>query len=601
MESQVNTGDMCSMNSEGPEIIRDGSQEKRQHQHGLKDTNFQGFQGHVWTPGLLRAFPHRGVWALFGCVAGLVASVVVVVKSDDRPGDWFFSPSVYLALFMTLTNMLARFAFHDGVKITWWRKALQGGTIDDLHTRWTHADGFWSALFAGRSFTFVSLASLAVTFIAIDQPLIQRASSIVTVKRTAPIHVTASIAPEIPWGFTSVQNDRGVLQQIMTQPMISALNDYNSQLPIETGFAGCSDQCTGFVEAGGLAARCNSTTGPIEYFDQKYQRQYVRQEGTPFSVDFDFDTTVTDSPPQIVVKVAYSRYLNSSGSKCAAIRTERTCLLTSATVRYPVTLTGDTIALGDILTNGRIQSFQPPNPRGEATGDWSRYTLGGIFLAAKTLFASNATYEDAGGIGYTMTLPDTLSSQFLDLPQQNMSGVTSMYNLTYPGSCTSSWTDPTSHILTSLNTMAFMLSLSASEFPFRNTSAAPKAQFVAMSQTTTVNLYRADYKYLVASVVLTFVLVLLIMPTFAGWWELGRSVTLSPLETAKAFDAPLLRGPGSNAPLTELVKAVGSREVRWAELERFGNTDDRVPVATGRLVLADPAEVVRPRKGEIYT
>jgi len=130
--------------------------------------------------------------------------------------------------------MLARFAFAEGTKIAWWSKALQGGTIKDLHIRASHADSFWSALFSGRQFNFVTLASIAVTIMVIDQPLIQRASSVISMPKTTPVNITALIAPEIPWGFTGFQVGRGYIsdqdgdQQLMTQPLLHCGTPLNS-------------------------------------------------------------------------------------------------------------------------------------------------------------------------------------------------------------------------------------------------------------------------------------------------------------------------------------------------------------------------------------
>ena len=61
---------------------------------------------------------------------------------------------------------------------------------------------------------------------------------------------------------------------------------------------------------------------------------------------------------------------------------------------------------------------------------------------------------------------------------------------------------------------------------------------------------------------LTTALVLLITPTSMGWWELGHDVSFNPIETAKAFDAPLLSSLGSNAPLGDLMRTLGIRCVR---------------------------------------
>lgn len=453
--------------------------------------------GDPWLPGIWRQFPYRGTFAILGCMSLIIASIVVLVVSDGQPTeDWRLSPTVYLAFFMTGTNMLARFAFHDGVKIAWWYKALQGGTVRDLHVQWSHADGFFTALFSGRDFGMVTLASIAVTIMVIDQPLIQRASSVVSVPRMSPVQITASIAPEIPWGFTGFESGRGDEAQIMTQPMITAFNAFNGGAPISSGFSGCTDTCTGWIEAGGLAANCNSTTGPIIYESNIETGGGVNL--SPFSATFGL--LGQTGPPlnlssQMVVNIAYT---NNSGyaGRCSGIRTERTCYLAPATIRYPVKLTGSTLEInGEILSAGQVQSFSPPPITGfiDGGGDYDYWTLGGMFVAANSLFASNATYHINDAVQY-VTLPDTLSSQFLVLPNQNNTIVNGSLYLNTPIVCNTSWSDPTSYILSSLNNIALRASLVAAVYPYRNTSAPPEPQVVTMLQTSNITVFKSEYR-----------------------------------------------------------------------------------------------------------
>jgi len=87
-----------------------------------------------------------------------------------------------------------------------------------------------------------------------------------------------------------------------------------------------------------------------------------------------------------------------------------------------------------------------------------------------------------------------------------------------------------------------------------------------------------------------------IAPTFIRWWELDHSVTLDPIEIAKAFDTPLLQGSGSNAPLSELIRTMGPRELRLGDTETHTGT----PMEMRELKLADPVEVTMPRAGVVY-
>lgn len=54
---------------------------------------------------------------------------------------------------------------------------------------------------------------------------------------------------------------------------------------------------------------------------------------------------------------------------------------------------------------------------------------------------------------------------------------------------------------------------------------------------------------------------LAILPTYWGWWHLGREVSMSPLEIARAFEAPIMRDTDPNATGDDLKK-----RGRWGSL-----------------------------------
>lgn len=571
--------------------------------------------GFAWRPGIGRSLPWSGVLALLGCLAGIVASATMLHRADgSEQTAWAVSPTVILSAVLAVTNMLARFAFSNGVRIAWWREALGGGTgidksttVGKLQTCWSHADSFVSAICAGRHFGMVALAAIAVTLVAIDQPLLQRAVTVVTGTRTSSVNITATIAPEIPWTYTSYQSGRGDEIQLMTDPMVVVFNAYNRRdsIPAAGVFSGCRNgaNCTGFVEAGGLAPECNTTRHNVTYWAaDTMNMSNVGQTESSFSIVWDLDGAISNDLAPITLNIAFSRAVNLS--TLTFERTEHSCLLYSATLRYNIMLTAaGTVSLlggdGGISTGATVVSRQPPSTLqdGDDQGDFSFWTLGGLYVAAKLLFTSNATYTWGGGIGVYLTLPDAPSYQFLNsVPSSEAAGNSSYRNVSLAGQ--PSWTDPKDYVLSALDTMAFMLSISAAGINYRNTSAPSTPRAWSMEEELPVNVYHIDRGLLASGIAVTGVLVLLIAPTFVGWWELGRPVTLNPVETAKAFDAPLLRGPGSNAPIQDLVAIVGGRKLRWGDVvegSKDGNNGAR-----RRLGFAPPELVSAPRRGILY-
>ena len=53
--------------------------------------------------------------------------------------------------------------------------------------------------------------------------------------------------------------------------------------------------------------------------------------------------------------------------------------------------------------------------------------------------------------------------------------------------------------------------------------------------------FKSDFAFFFAAAALELLTIVLVASTFFGYWRLGRQVSFSPLEIAKAFDAPMLK------------------------------------------------------------
>src|SRR5438045_1641832 len=121
-----------------------------------------------------------------------------------------------------------------------------------------------------------------------------------------------------------------------------------------------------------------------------------------------------------------------------------------------------------------------------------------------------------------------------------------------------SWKDPTPDVLAGIREMVFRSAVSASN--------ATDKQILAGTDTANRTFYTSDYRYLIAAMVVMVVDVCVIIPLFLGWWQLGRPVSLSPIEIAKAFRAPLLHGSECNGDVDMLLKEVGQRRARYGAI-----------------------------------
>lgn len=84
-------------------------------------------------------------------------------------------------------------------------------------------------------------------------------------------------------------------------------------------------------------------------------------------------------------------------------------------------------------------------------------------------------------------------------------------------------------------------------------------------------MYTSNYAYLVGALAVMAADVFVLLPLLWGWWLLGRSVSLSPVEIAKAFRAPMVAEGESNASVDALLGQVGRKKVEYGF----------VPVAVG--------------------
>lgn len=171
-------------------------------------------------------------------------------------------------------------------------------------------------------------------------------------------------------------------------------------------------------------------------------------------------------------------------------------------------------------------------------------------------------------------------------------------------SCVLSTPDPTTYIMEQLNNIAFRASVLAgtkafydemyntdgsynstkiNEFLKVTTAIRPYVANIKAAQFSPTLSYTTSLGFMLGAIFTMFFCVLCVLPSYWGFWELGRKVTLGPMEIASAFQAPVLDHPTvsrTGGEVDILLKQVGERKVRYGEIE-----------GSGRLAVAEPAEV----------
>jgi hypothetical protein len=102
-------------------------------------------------------------------------------KLVTNMSEWQSRQDNEMLLLINGVDLSMRYACLQGVVITWWNRALRGSTIRRLHYDWRAGTTLRGALLSGRHMGLLGVACIASTFVAVDGPLLQRASTVISV------------------------------------------------------------------------------------------------------------------------------------------------------------------------------------------------------------------------------------------------------------------------------------------------------------------------------------------------------------------------------------------------------------------------------------
>jgi len=101
----------------------------------------------VWPPGVLRRAPKLALISIIGVLILAFMSIALVVTTDNCEVHVYIN--WLLSFFGSLAAGMIVAILRDGITITWWRSALRGNSLAQLHYIWSYG-GSSSAWFAGR-------------------------------------------------------------------------------------------------------------------------------------------------------------------------------------------------------------------------------------------------------------------------------------------------------------------------------------------------------------------------------------------------------------------------------------------------------------------
>ncbi|GME28206.1 uncharacterized protein K452DRAFT_252088 [Neofusicoccum parvum] len=422
-----------------------------------------------------------------------------------------------------------QYALMEGVKYAWWKKALRGSTLRQLHETWAHGQSVLEASRAGKNFSAVALGRIVTSVACIAVPLLQHATSVATVPTARDIVVSASLSPEpFPSGFSA--NGTGP-EPIPTYQFSQVVRGYKTRKEIDLDYTGCEGVCSTSFDGPGFDIACSSTTSSYDFVTETVNNTNTT---TFFAGGANFSFNPARDSSTFNITVSYK-----PSPSCIGDLAVTTCVLRAAIVNYPVSLQNGTTTLLPSAHNDTIalQSPPPSDPQ----------TLQGFVTALHDLFHSTInlthtpsasppwTIASTGPIAYTHALPPTTPD------------------------CTLTWSNPIPDILSAARALAFRSAIAVS---------SDAAQRAPARQTAARTAYVSHPRFLAAAMVVMLVDAAAVLPLFVGWWRLGRRVSLSPLEVARAFRAPLLEGVEGGGEARDVVREVGGVRVRYGVLAR---------------------------------
>lgn len=564
-------------------------------------------------------------------------STTIRIRNRSRKAQINVSTWISILNFVMGKALAAMFA--EAVAVSWWVDAMRGQTLGLLHYRWEVGQSVTKILTRKKIWGWICIASIAaVLFSALDS-LLQQSSSTETRPLIGNATMYASIASTLPAGFSGITGagtppadvsaDSRISQKDTIMEVVNItpgfnqiIQNYTIQAPIPLEIAGCPPDANGgcSVTFPGIGFSYGCTTE---------RRQLNRTNPTVFGVNFQgggFIAADLNTNWQVQLDTVWKDKSDTFNTGNISALPHLSCTLIPALVEYPVNITQGIATLDPAnssvfwtdasdqsvklnLPADKIIKVLPELPyeantvaRKQLTVD-SHSTLGGLVLAFNTLFGSSVT------IGAFNNDTDSTDWQI-----KAVNGIYALQSMRFakPGDMSSdstmdnTFTSPAAAVMRNIRDIMFRSSLAIVQqnitdwtwwnIPGGNsyleelTNTLPQHNASAPGQYVKfATVYKTNYVFLAIAVSLMGAALLCILPLYSGFWHLGRKVSLSPFEIARALhnannadaEAGLKRersvldahGEGVHSPLAgsnlsndELIDLLGDKRVQYGEV-----------------------------------
>jgi len=519
-------------------------------------------RGKPWSrPTFYSQMPWDSFLALFlalCCAGGIVAVIVLSHQSSVEAWKAYrISPSVCISILTVGASIFIRYAYSHAVVIAWWvRASRRRSTVADLHRQWVTSTSLKDAVFALGSLNVAALATVALALLPAHAPLAQKASvpgeMRVAIPRMLAIPVLSELTAEV--GATGIRDGQaGKTVAKLTATFNDVVQDYVANITVRTKNPiapnTCRGQCRGILKAAaGYEIHCTPSSTQVTIPTEAPNP--AGSTGLPEPVDI-FKTEIVDSKLSFTDvdsdgNPAYGPHINlttqwKTDATCTGPLQRRHCTLVPAHVEYHIVVdSSGAIRLDPAFDYRQDKAQRITEPSQAGTGSPAS-SLGGVYLAAHSLLDTHVAAEFGGIEGWQTKV--ILGNAWIRY------GSVRDDDLDY-GPCRVAYADPTDDMLSAVRELTFRMALAGAP-------AGAAAQEVAVVDDAVVLVFESQWAFLIVAVVLVALAVGCVVPVAFGWWRLARTVTLSPIEIANAFDAPLLAQESPNLTAGQIVEHAG--------------------------------------------
>ncbi|KAH8696242.1 hypothetical protein BGW36DRAFT_297717 [Talaromyces proteolyticus] len=501
---------------------------------------------------------------LIALVSMTAAAAIVVISNNKPAASWTISPAVLLAFFSSIWSGSLTMLLTMSIAVIWWRAASHGSSLESLHCIWNKGLGlkYISTLRSNAAACWAVLLSwLVIVAQVAHNPLLQRSTSTTIRQTTTSDDLTLSIAPKIPDGWIgSVQN--AATGTIITYPnSTSAIRGWWLNSPIQSPGSQCDGTCQGRVRGSGIDYSCYSTTSKLDLTTLENEGSFV----------FGINTMVTSNSTGSPVLNLSTLSSSSVDENCTATLISWNCNIQAATVEFPFIVNNNTISLDaeNLYPPVVVETYVSDGDKSTATQGQGAGPLLGLHDFVTDVLATNVSLviDQTRNISlHTGLLISDLFYQFNN----------SAYNPAAISKCRLEWVDPTQYVLTAMQDYLFRSSISV--YTNENSQNCP------VKRTSSVLTFQSNFRFLIGALSLMTLAIICVLVQFWNWWELGRRVTLSPIEVVNAFGALPTSQLNDVCMVDEILKVTGKTTVRYDGMRFNENStvlQSRLPMRIG--------------------